>query len=209
MVFCWRKYEEVRETPELPAGTLVFFSGRWTPSATAIKLANFARHLRWSNGITHIGIVVKREKQLYILESGRTYHNDGLVDHLTGHVKNSGVRLVLLHERLQSTRLSVYFRDPLEGQTAIHSANGFEFAKKHKGKAYEKSLLTLLNSAFHFRSENPEMDTVFCSELVADYLCDLAIIQRDNYLYSPAELSQRPLTGYGPLRAWTTVRSEA
>lgn len=196
MGFCCRSYEPVKkELPKLKAGTMVFFHGRWTMGSVAIKIVTRSQ-------ITHVGLVVKYENKMCLLESGNNYHNDGLVDLLTKETRNSGVRLVDLDKRLTSAGVRIYFRHASRND-ASHKLSGAECARFLKGRPYEASSLTLINSAFHFREENPNMDKVFCSELVTYYLQEYQhLLPRNGRVYSPAELSVLPIDGYEPLVDW-------
>jgi hypothetical protein len=154
------------------------------------------------SNITHVGLVVKYDNTMCLLESGNNYHNDGLVDLLTKESRNSGVRLVDLDKRLMSAGVRVYFRNATRNN-ASHKLSGTQCAKDLKGRPYESSVLTLINSALHFRDENPDMEKVFCSELVTHYLQHYQhSLQRSGRVYSPAELSVLPLDGYEPLVEW-------
>jgi NADPH-dependent 7-cyano-7-deazaguanine reductase QueF len=86
----------------------------------------------------------------------------------------------------------------------VTSVNWEAFAEKHKGKEYEHSYFTLFNSACNCITENEDMSTIFCSELVAQWLIEVHVLtnSKPSCYYTPAKLARFKSNAYGDLERW-------
>jgi hypothetical protein len=192
------KAEDCRTlTPKLKTGDIVLFS-----SKNAI--------IRGFTGTvyTHVGIVVvsnefskNRIDQTYMLQSDKhfssflsfTRDKPYLKDHLTG-TRRAGVSLVRFSEAVRESHDSggtVYVRrllnPPADGRYNLSK----KFLMSYANKDYEEDPAEFVQSALDIPSstlfENePNMNTVFCSELAYDVLCRMNLICHANRV-SPNE----------------------
>lgn len=193
---CFGSYEVLGRTPTIfTEGDMIFFGFRMTVPSLLIAAAS-------KSSITHVGVVLKHENTLCLLESGHSY-KDGLSDILTGAQLTSGVRLVNLEERLRLATTKVYIRKGQNLSVCV-KANDYSsnFCKQHAGKPYEASFGALINSALHYRDSNTDLTSIFCSELVAEFLKGLYLLPQavSSSHYTPATLAKKSLEHYAVLQ---------
>lgn len=163
---------------KIKEGDILLFSGKGIVS-NIIKLASFSR---WS----HIGVMVKYNNELKILESTTLFENK------TGK-RVKGVQLVYPEYRLSTykgkiARLS-YTGRPIDRERSDH------FIRVMDTTPYEKNRIELSKAAldlFHFKNKR-DISSVFCSELVAEYLqyvmqFDLKMVSNE---YTPGDFEKR------------------
>jgi hypothetical protein len=176
---------------------MIFFGRHRTFTSLLISLATLSKKV-------HIGVVLEMAdsfgtNNLFLLESGRTFH-DGLKDELTNIRVVSGVRLVDLKLRLSLSDTEVYVRKATEKirNTVSHDNFAPRFCSKMKGKPYEKSFVALLNSAWNFKKAPRDLSSIFCSELVAEFLIAMRELEytKTSSCYSPGRLAKMPLKHY-------------
>lgn len=197
MSACFRRYTPGNVDPsKFKDGDLVFFRWRPTLACTSVTLATLSKY-------THVGLVISYADQygitaLHLLESQRNY-GDGLRDALTLRVVRTGVRLSRLVQRLEASRSPFYVRSADAEASGLARRKGPEFARKYAGRPYEKSLLTMANSAWHLKRPKKDMSSVFCSELVAQFLIKIRQLDPNvaSSYYSPGQLASIRLPRYG------------
>jgi hypothetical protein len=178
----------------LGTGDCVFFA---KDTKTSHKLVQWATRSEWN----HVGLVVYLP-ELYpkhgnlLLESSPDY-TDGLVDILSGKVRSSGVRLVDLNSRIQtSTDDEIACRQWRKDNRAARTDTETTFAciVKCSNKPYEQSMLQLVVSATPI-NQAPDESSLFCSELVASCLQGMRIVgmQKSSNSYTPATLGKKRL----------------
>lgn len=178
------------------AGDLIFFKWRPTLPCTSVALATASKYI-------HVGIVLSFVDQygitsLCFLESQR-YFGDGLKDELTLKFVHTGVRLSRLVQRLEAARSPFYVRKADDRLSEMARRKGAAFARKYAGRPYEKSLLTMVNAAWHLKYPKKDMSSVFCSELVAQFLIKLHQLDQNvaSSYYSPGGLAKIALLHHG------------
>lgn len=197
MSACFRRYTPGDVDPsKFKDGDLVFFRWRPTLACTSVTLATLSKY-------THVGLVISYADQygimaLHLLESQRHYA-DGLRDALTFQIVQTGVRLSRLVQRLEASKSPFYVRRSDAETSRLAQRKGADFARKYAGRPYEKSLLTMANSAWHLKKPKKDMSSVFCSELVAQFLIKIRQLDRNiaSAYYSPGQLAAIPLQRYG------------
>lgn len=132
----------------LNSGDLLLFDTKGIYSII-IKIATFSP-------CSHIGMVYKKNNELFCLESDITLHK--------GH---DGVRLIPLDERLNICKDTVYAKKLLNFNNVFLTQEIEKFCDQFMNVPYEKNILELINSAFPLFFNEDNMDSIFCSELVA------------------------------------------
>ena len=194
------KMEFLKDLPPLKTGDLLLFSGKGNiPRVIKAVTLN-----RWS----HVGIVISTPESSEPLLYESTHCNK-LKCRYTG-VHHSGVQLFSFNDRYEMYpgKVAVRQLQGLELNETDYSAikNTMELLK---GKHFEVSKRQLLKAAYDGPMGQNERDlsTVFCSELVAEVLMALAMLDANDgpsNEYVPADFASKKLHvlrgHYGPLQ---------
>lgn len=151
------EYSNYRD--RLKTGDVVLFSGKGLISR-GIKRATRSK---WS----HIGMVIRLpEYDMNLLWESTTLSK--VPDIYTGHT-TSGVQIVSLSERVKTFKGDIAIR-PIDGEiTPEQIERLMAFRGEMRNKKYEKSRIELALSALKIWTfKNDKLDSVFCSELVAE-----------------------------------------
>ena len=163
-------YDDIRDN--LKTGDIVLFSGMGRIS----DLIKFFSGSKWS----HIGLVVKSDDIDMVLLWESTSLNS-VNDIESGTAKN-GVQLVALSERIAKYDGEISVRH-FQSEITQDMRNALkQFRKESKNKPYEKSRLELAFSLIDvgwFTNNEEDFSSMFCSELVAEALEKMGIMNGD------------------------------
>jgi hypothetical protein len=161
------------------AGDIILFSGRGF-------ISNFIKLGTWSKW-SHVGIMLN-DKEL--IES--TTLSD-VKDVITGE-KISGVQIVDIEERLKSFEGKVSIRRLKRELSDLNKIEILCEAMEFHGRPYEDDTWELLKSGIDWLpSRSNDLDTIFCSELVAILLASASIyydFRKKFNDYSPKNISK-------------------
>ena len=178
-------YKEIR--PMLKTGDIILFSGKGLVSGM----------IKWFTGSkwSHVGVVVvDKEWDMVLLWESTTLSK---IKTIHGNVKQ-GVAIRPLSERINEyDEVAVrHLEEPLTSDQEVILS---ELRAELKGRNYEEDKVELFKSAYDFIGGHNEEDlsSVFCSELVAEYL------QRVGFLgggfssneFTPADFGGRMING--------------
>lgn len=150
------RYSEIRDS--LDTGDLVLFDGRGAIS-TLIRY--------WTGNKSHIGMVVRLRDLGVMLWESTTLTVGNIHDALTGEVRK-GVQLVPLSERLRLYDGRVSIRRLTATRSDDLRARLGAMREEWKGRPYERDKLSMLLQDRSGLSEDTELASLFCSELVAE-----------------------------------------
>ncbi len=170
---------------DLETGDLVFFSGTGLVSE-AIKMGTGSE---WS----HVGMCIKIDILDLVLLWESTTLSD--VEDMMTNKMVKGVQIVPLSKRLEKYDGYYGFRRlGIPAKYSDYKKVLKQLRRELDGKPYEESELQLVRSAFEFSDRfscAPDLSSVFCSELVAEYLKRLGVLPKNkpSLTYSPADLA--------------------
>jgi hypothetical protein len=176
------KYENMRS--KLQTGDLVLFSGKGGLS-TSIKWFTSSR---WS----HLGMVVRPLDFDVVLLWEASPITD-IKDIETGRT-HKGVRLVALSERIQTYEGEVSIR-LLDVERKPEMLEALDRLRSDlKKRPFETDVLELLKSAWEgpFGKNQPDLSSLFCSELVAEAYQHMGLLSRrkPSNEYTPRDFSE-------------------
>ena len=166
------KQTYIQLRPTLQTGDILLFSGKGLVS-TLIKAITLS-------DISHVGMVYCIAGDVYVWES--TSLTKG----------KSGVQISLLSKRLKTYIGKVRIRRLECNRDSDFYQRLAEFRQECKGKEYERNIWQLIASATIFRN-NPDLSSIFCSELIAEAYKRLRLIEHDLPAneYTPADFTSR------------------
>ena len=162
-------YHQVHES--LKTGDIVLFSGK----------GGFSRSIRWFtfSSWTHVGMVVRmpEHKGPLIWESLRVPE----LPDVTDGVMKSGVQLLDLTERINRCEGPVAIRTLNKPITDDMYSALLRFRSTVKNKPYEKSIMELFRAAWDgpFGRNKENLNSIFCSELIAEAYQAMGLLQCD------------------------------
>jgi len=169
-------YSEIR--PKLKTGDVVLFqSGKWwSPGTLAIRLGTWSR---WS----HVGMIVHLRKwDLVLLLESNT--SDSMTDITIGQ-GHKGVQLLSFSEVVRKYQGKIAIRqlefDDPPDEDSVNQPIA-KFRRSIKSAPYEKKLLEMALIPFRFAWDvlKPDKSSLFCSELVAEALKELGVLNLEN-----------------------------
>lgn len=169
-------YDFAIDAEQLRRGSLILFKGRGHVSEIVTSVVTLS-------SITHVGILEKHKGKFYIIDANTQQGNDIHKDYLSGKIKSSGVMMIPLKQRLKTFVGSIHVRPlNMDLDSLDVKITPFEFYKKYQNVPYEKNLLELLNAEFkfgiHMQNLPPSLESVFCSELIAQYFIDIGWLNK-------------------------------
>ena len=188
-----REYTDIRKV--LKTGDLVLFSGKGKYS-TLIRLMT-------GSDWTHVGMVLKLSEYDFIALWESIII--GEVKTLSTGKKERGVQIVPLSNRIDMSRGKVAVRyvfgdysNSLTNNRVI-TRELMSLRKKLRGKPYEKSGIELFKAAFDapiIGSNEDDLSSIFCSELVAEAYKTLGLLKKDkpSNEFTPADFTSKKLT---------------
>jgi len=163
-------YDDIRD--DLKTGDIVLFSGMGRIS----DLIKFFSGSKWS----HIGLVVKSDDFDMVLLWESTSLSS--IDDIEDGIAKNGVQLVALSERIAQYDGEISVRQ-FEGEITPDMLVALkEFRRVSKNKPYEKSRWELASSLIDigwFTENVEDFSSIFCSELVAEALEKMGIMNGD------------------------------
>ena len=162
------QYEQIRT--DLHTGDIVLFSGNRAIS-TVIRLSTMSR---WS----HVGMVVRLEDQDFVSVWESTKRGTGLPDLDSGQIRK-GVQLTPLRDRVRTYPGRVSVRQLKEANLEAEDYEELWRLRKELGdRPYEKDRLELIKAAYDgpFGQNAEDLDSIFCSELVAEAYQSLGLL---------------------------------
>ncbi len=152
------KYAEIR--PILATGDLILFSGR-SAISTAVKIASRSKY-------SHVGMVIREAQYVLCWES--TTLTD-VTDHEDG-VAKSGVQVVNFSKHIAGYNGEIAIRHILEPLAERELKLLAIIRHELKDVPYERDILELLLSVYDgpFGENTPDLSSIFCLELIAEYL---------------------------------------
>lgn len=167
------KYKDIRDN--LKTGDIVGFDGKGLIGA-GIKFFSRGKY-------SHIGIVVRKEDMKLNIENYRKGAVLLLESTTLGNTKDilknkhvTGVQLVYLSDKIENYKGSVYIKPVRLKRDIDFIANLNAFILKHIHKPYERSFMELLLCCVSFINPKENLKSLFCSELVAEFLQMVNII---------------------------------
>jgi len=155
----------------LKTGDIVLFSGK----------GGFSRSIRWFtfSTWTHVGMIIRLPEidEPLIWESLRVPE---IPDAIDGKMK-SGVQLLRLKERIANCSGPVAIRTLNEPITETMFQALLEFRELVKNRPYEKSMMELFRAAWDgpFGRNHENLDSIFCSELIAEAYQAMGLLECD------------------------------
>lgn len=171
--------------PRLKTGDLLLFSGR-------SHVSEGIKYLTASNW-SHVGLLYRApdSENLDVWEAGS---RADMVDLDTG-LRHRGVRRVRLTDRLSVYDGEAFVRPLTKPLDPCRLERLEAMRVELRGRAYEDSLLEMFLAAYDgpFGDNEPDLSTVFCSELVAETLHRLDVIApvRPANEYMPSDFCGR------------------
>ena len=156
---------------KLKAGDIVLFSGK----------SGFSRSIRWFtfSPWTHVGMIIRMPEhpEPLIWESLRI---PIIPDVMEGTMK-SGVQLLDFHERMRTCTCDVAIRTLNKSISDEMYSALLNFRETVKNRPYERSLLELIRAAWDgpFGRNKENLESIFCSELVAEAYQSMGLLECD------------------------------
>jgi hypothetical protein len=184
------KYSDIRD--QLDCGDIVLFSGNSFVSRLIRRFTNS----EWS----HVGITMRiYDYDMLMLFESTTLSN---VKSMDGTYKK-GVQVVPLSERIEAYDGKVAVRKYLGLVDDEFVGKMINFRNEVKDLPYEKDKLELIKSAYDglFGQNHEDLSSVFCSELVAECLQYLSVLDKNEVSneYTPNDFSIMLKDKYGPI----------
>lgn len=180
-------YVEVRN--DLQSLDLLLFSGKGVFSHW---IKRFTRS-KWS----HVALVLRQGESIFCFESTTLNTSEG------NPVK--GVQVNLLSQRLKNyTGLVTFKKLNHDLSPRMVDQKLYQLRKRFEGVPYEQSLVELAASALKHPLLHEDLDSLFCSELVAEVYQEFGFLNEriPSNSYTPEDLSKITLRGgasFGPI----------